>query len=427
MPAPGDAYGNEVWADTPAWWARLDETTGTSAADYMGGAAGTIAGSPALNQTPVILTGKSVLFDGVNDKVTFPDSAATKPTNLTVETWVNVSSGVGAFGVIVTKTTSSAWSDGWGMYAAGPGTVRFWVTKYNGTPGHFIDASVSAGAAHHLVGTFDGSVIRMYVDGAEVAGSPVTHTAALVHSTNTLAVGDDTFGDPFTGKIDEVAIYPTALSAGRVVAHYSAGSGSSVFVDLAGSSEAGGDDIATLTVVAGGGGGGSPTDVVISRPAEWPDGTLVTAYAGNAPIVAGGPVGAPLETAVAASGSVTFLSLIAGRSYVLSATVGGQPRPLRVIVAASSLADRGVGFGTGVLTAGSRTVTGVVTTSGVFQVGQRVAGSGVDTGTRISGVSGSTLTLTTPARVSGTVALEGADANTAAGRVLRRRAAIGTS
>lgn len=58
--------------------------------------------------------------------------------------------------------------------------------------------------------------------------------------------------------------------------------------------------------------------------------------------------------------------------------------------------------GTGDLTAGSATVSGVVTTSRFFEVGQRVTGAGIAAATTIVAVGPGTLTLSKPATSSGT-------------------------
>lgn len=72
-------------------------------------------------------------------------------------------------------------------------------------------------AWHHVVGTWDGSDLVLYLDGAQV------DTAAYAPGTFSPSAGCtmDTGGDsPYL--VSGVAIYPTALSAARVAAHYDA-------------------------------------------------------------------------------------------------------------------------------------------------------------------------------------------------------------
>jgi len=83
-------------------------------------------------------------------------------------------------------------------------------------------ASVANGAWHHAVLTKDGSTIRLYLDGAQVASTPMAETT--YYGSGGIAIGrdGDANGSYFNGSIDEVAVYPSALSSTRVTAHYSA-------------------------------------------------------------------------------------------------------------------------------------------------------------------------------------------------------------
>jgi len=81
----------------------------------------------------------------------------------------------------------------------------------------------STTAWSHLVMTKAGSTLTLYVNGAAVA---TTTVAGIVNtSTGILAIGrtGGSSSDYFNGQIDEVAVYPTALPAARIGAHYAAG------------------------------------------------------------------------------------------------------------------------------------------------------------------------------------------------------------
>jgi Concanavalin A-like lectin/glucanases superfamily len=76
------------------------------------------------------------------------------------------------------------------------------------------------GKWHHVAGTFDGAVVRLYVDGKQVGnGTPATLT--INYNTpggNDLFIGNyfwpGTWG--FAGSIDELSIYNRALSASEI-------------------------------------------------------------------------------------------------------------------------------------------------------------------------------------------------------------------
>ncbi len=67
----------------------------------------------------------------------------------------------------------------------------------------------------HIAATYDGTTLRMYVDGSQVASA--ARTGVIKTSTNALTLGGDPFyGQYFRGTIDEVRIYNRALSAAEV-------------------------------------------------------------------------------------------------------------------------------------------------------------------------------------------------------------------
>jgi hypothetical protein len=69
---------------------------------------------------------------------------------------------------------------------------------------------------------YDGATMRTYVNGvASIATAP--STLALEDNTSPVRVGTDGSVSWFEGGMDELAVYPRALSANRVLAHYQAG------------------------------------------------------------------------------------------------------------------------------------------------------------------------------------------------------------
>ena len=68
-----------------------------------------------------------------------------------------------------------------------------------------------------LTETYDGSTVRLYVNGTQVAST--AHTGAIATSTNPLQIGGDSiYGQFFAGLIDNVRVYNTALSAAQIQA-----------------------------------------------------------------------------------------------------------------------------------------------------------------------------------------------------------------
>jgi hypothetical protein len=69
---------------------------------------------------------------------------------------------------------------------------------------------VAANTWAHLAATYDGTTIRLYVNGVQVATG--AQTAAISTSTSALAIGANFYGEYFNGLIDEVRIYNRALT-----------------------------------------------------------------------------------------------------------------------------------------------------------------------------------------------------------------------
>ncbi|MCA1684295.1 MAG: fibronectin type III domain-containing protein, partial [Actinobacteria bacterium] len=79
--------------------------------------------------------------------------------------------------------------------------------------------AVTDGSWHHVVATYDGgTAVTMYLDG-DVLGT-ANFAAPLATAASNLTVGQFTGG--YNGRLDEVAVYPTALSAAAVKAHFDA-------------------------------------------------------------------------------------------------------------------------------------------------------------------------------------------------------------
>ena len=73
---------------------------------------------------------------------------------------------------------------------------------------------------HHIVATKNGATSAIYIDGADVSDPMANSTCT--DTTSELWIGEDNAGTIAIAYLDEVAVYPTALSAARVLAHYNA-------------------------------------------------------------------------------------------------------------------------------------------------------------------------------------------------------------
>lgn len=223
-------YFAEVMADTPISYWKLDETSGTTATDAVGGNNGTYTGGYTLNQPGIPSTGRpSALFNGTSGYVALGTPASLNITAAwTLEAWVYLTSTPNGSAVIGEQYTGAGnpilYELGFGLNAL---SANLEGGYYTGSAWKTITGSaLSLNTWHHIVCTWDGTMLRLYADGAQVASG--AQSPGPTAGMNALYIGrrHDAIGSPFfPGRIDEVAIYSTALSAARITSHYNAGIG----------------------------------------------------------------------------------------------------------------------------------------------------------------------------------------------------------
>jgi PKD repeat protein len=191
----------------------FEEGSGTAVADASGhGHTGAIAGA---TRTTSGRYGSALSFDGVNDWVTIA------ATNL-----LNLSSGATLMAWVYPTTTSGVRDV---LLKEGPGVdiYNLYARNWRGLPesNMYVNGTnqVAEGAAlptnvwTHVAGTYNGSVLRLYLNGVEVAQQPVT--GPIASSTGPVRIGGNSFwGEYFQGRIDEVRIYSRALTTSELQA-----------------------------------------------------------------------------------------------------------------------------------------------------------------------------------------------------------------
>jgi hypothetical protein len=175
--------------------------------------------------------GQGFSLDGVDDYVDVVDATNLKPDQLTVDAWIQGSVLPSIHYFIVAKSGSSG-EFGYELGITGEtdkhaaGLARFSVLTGDGQP--FGDAvgltNILDGEFHHIAGTYDGSDVKVYVDGV-LEGSD-SFSSPIVYTTDSLRIGvrQHIFGNVFNGLIDEVEIFNRALSEVEIQAIFDAGS-----------------------------------------------------------------------------------------------------------------------------------------------------------------------------------------------------------
>ena len=218
-PPPGSGYRAAVAGDGPVAYWRLGETSGTSAADSAGAHTGTYRNGVAIGSASLTSDAgnRAARFDGVNDSVVVNSTPALSPTVVTVEAWVRPSAipTSGDFASVVAKAESYA------LQFNGPQleftTMRDGARRRVQAPA----GAVVAGRTYHVVGTFDGTTQRLYINGAQVGAS--TFSALRTSSARVVIGSWDSSSEFLAGTIDDVAIYNKVLGPAQIANHYSQG------------------------------------------------------------------------------------------------------------------------------------------------------------------------------------------------------------
>ena len=176
--------------------------------------------------------GQAFSFDGTSGYIRIADNPNLHFTNaLTIEAWIYPTSH-GAYHEIVSK---------WGILnplqtcyttSVRPGgqAAIFVCPDGNATSaiGVLSTSSLPLNQWTHFAGTYDGSALRVYING--VCENQVAYNRGIFSGTEALTIGaagafaGGEIAAPFAGRIDEPAVYNRALSGAEIQAIYNAGS-----------------------------------------------------------------------------------------------------------------------------------------------------------------------------------------------------------
>lgn len=210
-------YKSAVLADAPTAYWRLDEPSGTTAADSSGNAhTGTITGTVTLAQGGALQsdTNQAMVFDGTTGFISA--TAFNWPTTLTLEAWIRTRT------TALVPILSNRLVGGAGSYLAVTAAGKLQYLNSSGSPTTTVGTTAIAdGVPHHVAVTVAGNAVVLYVDGTQDVAATQTGNAAF---NQALFLGKDLVSPAtfFPDLLDDVAIYSTTLSAARILAHYNA-------------------------------------------------------------------------------------------------------------------------------------------------------------------------------------------------------------
>ncbi|MDX2131724.1 MAG: LamG-like jellyroll fold domain-containing protein [Planctomycetota bacterium] len=194
---------------------------------------GTPTGEGQFSLTPVTVGGSASLVDSTY--LTTANSGGINPQQFTLEARIQptgpgyggTNSGPGA--AIIEKPRQGAtglWLGSMALYWSPVSQrVTFVVTHVFGSSGTSVasNAIVGVGQSAHVAGTFDGTTLRLYINGVLDASATAVSSVVYYGANEPVLIGAGNFAFGFTrrfqGRIDDVRIWSAARSASDIAAN----------------------------------------------------------------------------------------------------------------------------------------------------------------------------------------------------------------
>ena len=219
-------YAEVILADTPqSYWRLGDLVAGSSAADAKGTVTGTYSGQ--------FQRGMPGAVQGDNDSCVFfrsgyVDMGVVYPMSGTqafsIEAWVQLQLMPGGVeSIIGNYYQNGSGFQGYGMAINQNGFIECW-RALNGT---FTTAGTAnnvmpLGQWTHIVGTYDGTNVKLYVNGTLM--QTTASSLAIAATGSNFRIASDNIGNNLPAMVDEAAVYNYALTQTQVQTHYNSAS-----------------------------------------------------------------------------------------------------------------------------------------------------------------------------------------------------------
>lgn len=215
-------YSSIVKADSPLAYWRLGETNGTLAADSAGSRNGEYKNAPSLGLPGALNSDANTAagFVGAGHRVDVADDASLRMnSSFSIEFWAKLNSYVNTYPGLIRKGSSGSTATGFLVFYGSdlrPTFKRAGIAKKTST-----GAALSTNTFRHYVVTYDEptQTMKWFVGGVLDGTFSVSLPDSVDASAFQLGRGDH-YGNHV---MDEVAVYGSALSPGRVAAHHEAG------------------------------------------------------------------------------------------------------------------------------------------------------------------------------------------------------------
>jgi len=200
------------------YW-ELDEASGTTAFDTMGNSNGTHT-SVSVNEAPKTGSASCGYLSGRYTTIG-TDSFVAGLANITISAWVKQTNLTGTQGI------SGAWATaGNNKFILRTATtqLQFYTTTTSGQVGGNITAAPTAGSWYHVIAEYDGSNMRLFVNGSQ-AGTTPAQTGNIQSTTGSAFYIGRATTVSLIGNLDQVCIWNRVLTSDEKAIVYNSGTG----------------------------------------------------------------------------------------------------------------------------------------------------------------------------------------------------------
>jgi len=205
------------------WW-PMNERSGQSVRDWSGnGNHGMLGSTPAADDNDprwisgAFILGSALRFDG-SDFVSIPDSPSLRPGRLTLSAWYRNETVPSAYEYIVAKGGDACKASSFALYTTTSRELAFYV--YDGDSwvrSPQSGQSLFDGRWHHIAGTYDGTTVRLFVDGREIGdGTPADLAIEYNLANPDVSLGAHPCATYLTGDLDGISIWDRALPTAQI-------------------------------------------------------------------------------------------------------------------------------------------------------------------------------------------------------------------
>jgi RHS repeat-associated protein len=204
-----------------SYW-KFDESSG-NASDSVGSNTLTNQGTATYAAAKI---NNGIQLNGSSQYFSASDNSTFHPAQFSIAAWFK-SSSFSAGQPIIEKDYNGTWSQPYLSFMIridSASNIEYGLS--NGTTytnNVYTGTTLSTGTWYHIAETYDGSTVRLYLNGSQV--DSFAYSSAVGYSTGNFNVGHNAGGQYFNGTIDEAGLWSRALTAGEISQLYNSGAG----------------------------------------------------------------------------------------------------------------------------------------------------------------------------------------------------------